>query len=187
MEAIVVYMETFNTYSQLGQWACAVLVECIYHLVPFITADNDDADRRKAITALLSIKSLMENMSITQGSARRAQKSLQHIFSAVERCDPSPRNNADDSRSLQQRPSPSGSDAQLQRSGDADASKGTVGAGSFQNSTSTTFAHSSTSDLLTQLELRSANKEDAFDMLFWPSSFDIFDQTSQISDPFFQM
>lgn len=90
------YMETFNSYSQMGQWACSVLGECIYHLAPFIGTANDEMTRTTALTSLLSIHSLMENMSMPQGSARRAQRSLRHILSTVESCDPNLHNMDDD-------------------------------------------------------------------------------------------
>ncbi|KIW16969.1 hypothetical protein PV08_04160 [Exophiala spinifera] len=87
VNAIVLHLETFDTYSQLGQWACAVLVECIYHIVPVVASNISDSDRNKAVSALHSIKALMENLSTSQGSARRAQRALKRVFSVVERGD----------------------------------------------------------------------------------------------------
>lgn len=86
VEAIVLHMNTFRTYSQLGQWACAVLVQCIYHLVPSIAAaGTSQADRGASLYALQTVKALLLYMSTHQGSAKRAQRALKRIFSAAER------------------------------------------------------------------------------------------------------
>ncbi|KAF5707605.1 hypothetical protein FMUND_11013 [Fusarium mundagurra] len=44
VEAIVIYMKTFKAYNQMGQWACSVLLECIYHLAPFVGPANEETN-----------------------------------------------------------------------------------------------------------------------------------------------
>ncbi|KAL6240953.1 hypothetical protein RBB50_012212 [Rhinocladiella similis] len=164
VNAIVLHMETFDTYSQLGQWACAVLVECIYHIVPVVTSNISDSDRKTAISALRSIKVLMENMSTSQGSARRAQRALKRIFSVVERSDSS---HGNESAVFARQKS---SAAQLQEN---HGTEGSTCSASLPEATTTSANLWSASDFSSQMDFfRLEEEASAADLLFWPSAFD---------------
>lgn len=158
IQAIILHMETFNTYSQLGQWACAVLVECIYHIVPHIASTANDTDRNTAISALLSIKNLMQSMSSTQGSARRAQRVLKRIFTVVECSDTNLQNT-------------NGTGLQFSRSDLASHSNEVGNPNAVLDTFQSSFAGW---DFMSQFDFGSLEASGP-DLLFWPSSLETFD------------
>ncbi|KAF4955779.1 hypothetical protein FGADI_4351 [Fusarium gaditjirri] len=189
VEAIVIYMKTFKAYNQMGQWACSVLFECVYHLAPFIGPANEETSRRKAIASLLSVRDLMGDMARTQGSAHRAQRSLRRIFNAVESVELSPPD-SDSNLLLRESPTDSfperGCSSRLQTRHSMDvSSEDPVRPEPSQISASTISSVRSSREFLSPtlpLGTEPFDKLDALEVMFWPSSFERLEGLDQLWD-----
>lgn len=85
VHAVTAYMTTYNTVGQLGHFTASTLVECICHLIPSLATNFPQSDRDAALQAIAESQQLLSNIALHQGSAKRAQKVMNHVFDAVRR------------------------------------------------------------------------------------------------------